>query len=910
MASSSPPEAERELAKTIEVFDEWRRFIKGLPMSGSLRPAIASSWQRSLREGADPVRSRIPTVSQRDLEKRMAACQSALEAARIHLAWMRSAIGASARQLVFVDVDGIALHCLGEEAAGEHLPELIRPGNQISEAVMGTNGAGTALATRVAVDVDGPEHFCSLWHAQSSSGAPVHGPDGALAGAVHLLTAYASTGIYRATLMDHVAFSVQQELKEKEITTHRERAKACTTLELEVTRILAEASNLDAATSSILEVACRAADWDVAELWFIDEETNLLRCGGAWQLPSHAATRFDAITRVFTFPRGVGLPGRVWMSGEPAWIADVRSDPSFLRADVAAQEGLRSGFGFPIRARDKIIGVLCFFSFGIRNPDLYLTGTLTGLAAPIGKFVERIRSEEHARFQAQLLDAVGQAVAATDLKCTVTYWNQFAEKLFGYTSAQAVGRDLAELIWPAASGVETDPILPRICQGQSWFGELFMQRRDGTTFPALVACSPVRGPQGTPIGLVTVLSNISHLKELERDLLQRADELAQKDRLKDEFLSVLAHELRNPLAPILHAIETMRLGASEQTLRSAQEISERQVKHLSRLVDDLLDVSRITRGVIDLKQKSVDLGTVVQQVVQENAPLTAARGQSVGVHLPKEPICLDADSVRIAQVVTNLLTNSAKYTQPGGSIDITVAKEGPFALIRVKDNGCGIEPDLLPHVFELFVQAPQSSDHAQGGLGIGLTLVRRLVQLHGGTVEAHSAGPGRGSEFVVRLPAPGDLHIEHSAEPPTGVAAYGSVRVLVVDDNEDAAETLTELLNLRGHRAWQTNDGPAALEALERCGSDPPDVVLLDIGLPGMDGYDVARRIRAVRRHENRPVLIALTGYGQEKDRLRSREAGFAYHLVKPIDLDALERVLEEAMRKPRRFPPPVRCES
>jgi signal transduction histidine kinase len=378
-------------------------------------------------------------------------------------------------------------------------------------------------------------------------------------------------------------------------------------------------------------------------------------------------------------------------------------------------------------------------------------------------------------------------------------------------------------------------------------------------------------------------------REFERRLAEEA--LREVDRRKDEFLATLAHELRNPLAPIRNAVGLMRLrGPGDPDLRWAVDVVERQSQQLTRLVDDLLDISRIRRGKVRLTKEVVDLAAVVRSAVEAARPLLDERRHQLVVDLGDGPLPLEADPTRLAQVLANLLNNSAKYTEPGGHIRLTARREGGAVVIRVRDTGIGIGPELLPRVFDLFVQAEEARGRANGGLGIGLSLVRRLVELHGGTVEARSDGPGRGSEFAVRLPAPfpqerqGDGPVVVSGRPPSAAPR----RILVVDDNVDAADSLARLLGLQGHEVRVAHDGLAGLEAAR---ASPPELVFLDLGLPGVDGYEVARRIRRQPQTQG-TVLVALTGWGQEDARRRSREAGFDHHLVKPVDLEALRALL------------------
>jgi signal transduction histidine kinase/CheY-like chemotaxis protein len=400
-----------------------------------------------------------------------------------------------------------------------------------------------------------------------------------------------------------------------------------------------------------------------------------------------------------------------------------------------------------------------------------------------------------------------------------------------------------------------------------------------------VAYEPERDDQGRVVGYVAAILNITDRKRVE-------EALRLADRRKDEFLAMLAHELRNPLAPIRNSTQVIRLlGTTDPNVQRATELVERQVQHMTRLVDDLLDVSRITSGKIKLQKEPVELAAVVARAVETARPLIDARRHELAVTLPREAMPLDADPTRLAQVIANLLTNAAKYTEEGGHIRLTVERQGGTAVVGVRDDGVGIPREMLASVFTLFTQVDRTLARSEGGLGIGLKLVKSLTELHGGTVEARSEGPGKGSEFVVRLPV-----LRTPQAPEAGKAdrtAQGHSpprRVLVVDDNVDAAESLAMLLRVGRHDVRTAHDGPTALRVAE---AFRPEVMLLDIGLPRMDGYEVARRLRGQAVMKG-VLLVALTGYGQEEDRRKSQEAGFDRHMVKPVQYDALMSLLAE----------------
>jgi len=389
-------------------------------------------------------------------------------------------------------------------------------------------------------------------------------------------------------------------------------------------------------------------------------------------------------------------------------------------------------------------------------------------------------------------------------------------------------------------------------------------------------------------------------RNLETEIAERRQaeaRLEEQGRRKDEFLAMLSHELRNPLAPIRNAVEVIRLVAPpEPKLHWAADVTDRQVRQLTRLVDELLDVARISQGKIVLQRQRLDLVALVEQCLEVNRPFIAARHLALASALPGEPIALQGDSTRLAQVINNLLTNATRYTPEGGTINVTVAREhgpeGEQAVLEVSDDGIGIEADLLPHVFELFEQGKRALDRTQGGLGVGLTLVQRLVRLHGGEVQATSAGAGLGAQFRVRLPClPADEAgaLEEAATAGPALAAVRR-RILVVEDNADVAETTMLLLTLSGHEVRAARDG---LQALQFAAEFAPEVVLLDIGLPLMDGYEVARRLRQMPETAA-SKLIALTGYGQKSDRQRGKEAGFDGHLLKPVDPRALGAMIQQ----------------
>ena len=393
-------------------------------------------------------------------------------------------------------------------------------------------------------------------------------------------------------------------------------------------------------------------------------------------------------------------------------------------------------------------------------------------------------------------------------------------------------------------------------------------------------------------------AEVTQRKLLEDQLRQRVEELAEADCRKNEFLATLAHELRNPLAPIRNSLQLLRMtGTEDLGTTRIQEIMERQVNQMVRLVDDLLEVARITSGKIELRMESVEIASVLRCALETSKPLIDAGAHRLVVAIPPEPLTVEADPVRLSQVVANLLNNAAKYTEPGGDIGLAAARENGEVIVSVRDTGVGISATMMPQVFRMFAQADKDHKQAQGGLGIGLALAKSLVEMHGGRIEARSAGEGRGSEFIIRLPLAERQHLSVENDAASDrlenrISTRG--RMLVVDDNQDAADSLAELLRRLGNEVITANNGPAALEAIQ---SFSPSVVLLDLGMPGMSGYEVAQRARGLVGGRE-CILVAVTGWGQEDDRRRTKEAGFNHHLVKPVEIGVLQELVAEIQDK------------
>jgi PAS domain S-box-containing protein len=614
-----------------------------------------------------------------------------------------------------------------------------------------------------------------------------------------------------------------------------------------------------------------------------------------------------------------------------------------------------------------------------------------------------------ARLLAAIVESSNDAIISKSLEGVIQSWNAAAERLFGYTAEQAVGRHIS-LIIPAERLTEEDDIIARLKEGKRIeHYETERLRRDGQLISVSLTISPIRDDAGNvvgaskiarditerkrvesdrqmfvtlvenstdfigicdvegvpffvnraglemiglddieaarkihvqefffpedqmkimddffpavlknghgeieirfrhfktgearwmaykvltltnaanePVAFATVSQDVTERRRLEDNLRRLAANLSEADRRKNEFLATLAHELRNPLAPMSNMLEVVkRADGDSHIIKTAHETLERQLGQMIRLVDDLLDLNRVTYDRLELRRDEVELSSVIQQAVEVARPLIDSAGHHLVIDLPDEPVYLHADQARLAQVFGNLLNNSSKYTRAEGMVSLTVKREGDEVVVTVKDNGAGIPQDKLDSIFDMFMQVDRTSERSQGGLGIGLTLVKRLTEMHGGSIEARSAGEGQGSEFIVRLPVLKRPAMQGRAGPDMESDLQPQRRILIVDDNRDSADSLAMLMEITGNKTYMAHDGVEAFEAVEKY---RPEVVLLDIGLPKLDGYEVCRRVREQPWGKD-IVVIALTGWGQEDDRRRSEEAGFNGHLVKPVDYDEL----------------------
>lgn len=547
-----------------------------------------------------------------------------------------------------------------------------------------------------------------------------------------------------------------------------------------------------------------------------------------------------------------------------------------------------------ILARLQAGGVLRNYPARLRCRDGSLKDVLISASVlwDQGKFIhtrcftvdvtDRKRADAARGLLAAVVESSEDAVISKTLDGRILSWNAGAEVMFGYPAEEAIGRHI-NFIVPESYHAQEQEFLERVGRGERVESfETMRVGRNRQPFHVSLTLSPVRDDTGVIVGASSIARDIQRRKELEQSLLDA-------DRRKDEFLAVLAHELRNPLAPIRNSVSTLQLAASEDPeLRRAVAIIERQTGHMTRLLDDLLDVSRITRNKLDLRTETVTIQNVLDAAVETSRPLIDAAGQRLTLDVPREPVHTRADPTRLAQVFSNLLNNASKYSKPGSQIQVSARREQSEVVVTVVDDGIGISAEALSTIFEMFSQAEPALNRAQGGLGIGLSLVKGLVELHGGRVKAMSEGTGRGSTFEVRLPA---AVTEQGRSPATSLGAPSAARprrVLIADDNQDGADSLFIMLRRFGHDVRVVYDGPDAIREAE---AFAPDFVLLDLGMPGMNGFETARRLRALPQGED-ITLIAVTGWGQDRDRQLTAEAGFDGHVVKPVDPLAIKNLL------------------
>ncbi|HVO88324.1 MAG TPA: PAS domain S-box protein [Casimicrobiaceae bacterium] len=700
---------------------------------------------------------------------------------------------------------------------------------------------------------------------------PILDADGKLIGGMNMLvdiTERKRSEAELAATRDRLAWQVHALTRLHELATHLAGTTDCTT-----------------ALQMIVETLVELHDADFGMLSTYDPSTRELRKVASIGLDEPA---LSVLGRVAPGPQS-GAGGTAFATRMRAMVEDVETDPTFIGLrEVARSSGIRAAHCTPIITRTgEIVGVLSVYFRRTRKPS-ELEMQLADMCA--GQAAERIDSERHRlalRATEQLSHTIGESMDYGVWICDAAGRNTYASesflKLIGLGQEQYSGSEWDAIVHPDDAGEALAAWRECLRSGANWDREYRVRGADGAWHPVLSRGQPVRDEHGDITAWAGIHLDIGRLKKVE-------SELREADQRKDEFLAMLAHELRNPLAPLCTGLEVLRLTPDVAVGEQARAMMDRQLRQMVRLIDDLLDVSRISRGKIELRRERIDLNGVVTHAVESSRPMLHSMQHQLSVALSREPILVEVDAARMAQVFGNLLNNAAKYTEPGGHIVVRVEREQEQVAVSVIDDGVGIPPAMLDKVFDLFVQVDPSLERTHGGLGIGLTLVKRLVEMHGGSVEARSAGERRGSAFTVRLPivAADRQDDEQTSRSGASQASDGACRILVVDDNRDAATTLSMLLELMGHQVQIAHNGSEALACAQ---SFLPHAMLLDIGMPGLNGYDVCRHVR--RQPWGRDMMvIALTGWGQQADYRRSRQAGFDEHLVKPVAPDVLREVV------------------
>ncbi len=669
---------------------------------------------------------------------------------------------------------------------------------------------------------------------------------------------------------------------------HRHQARLSLAVELTAATVLADAHSFEEAAPLLIEHLMAEIGASVGELWWDHrgEDPGAVTClVRRCFAPLRPEAADDRLARD-RYDLGEGFVGRALAQRCAVWCADLRNPAEFMRADGARALELESGVAFPIAQGNRVRGVVALFSRERLYANADMLATLEGIGRTIGDFVSRTDAQKRSERLAAIAASSHDAIIRYDFDYRVVEWLPGAERLFGYTEDEMLGESFVERIVPTHLRRELEGVNERIRRDEVVDAfETQRFRKDGSLVEVSVRSSPVKDAEGRVIGVSSVDRDISRQKRMER-------ELVEADRQKDEFIAMLGHELRNPLSAMRAATELLRRADGADS-DDAVAMLERQCVHMGKLLDGLLDVSRIIHGRIELERDRVDLVRLCTEVFSDIRGRQGEKALEFDHDLPDAPLVVLGDAVRLTQIVDNLLSNAAKYTSEGGRISMRLACDGDDAVITVADTGIGIERELLPHIFDPFRQAEQRLDRSQGGLGLGLSLVRTLTEMHGGAVDARSDGPGCGSEFVVRLPAlpaGAEFDVPRDPRPASSPPAVDNdaLRVLVIEDHEDSATALTALLQTFGHDVDIASCGENGVSLAD---SGEPDVVLCDVGLPDITGYEVARRIR--ERHPSASMrLIALTGYGREEDRERCLAAGFDLHLTKPIDPGSLREIV------------------
>jgi PAS domain S-box-containing protein len=682
---------------------------------------------------------------------------------------------------------------------------------------------------------------------------------------------------------------VQRKSAEAELALTREelaaQVESLTQLH-ELAMRLGGISDLHPALEAVLDTAVRAQDADFGIVWLHEARTGSLVAEVSQGFSEESLLDF---ARVTPGPGG-GSSGNAFAHRRRWVVEDTESDAIFEpHRNAARRAGFRSVHSTPIVTRaGALLGVLSVH-FARRHAPSHRDMQVADVCARhAADSIEAHRGQQALRDSERLYRAIGESIDYGVWVCDPEghniYHSESFLRLVGKTADELRGLGWIDVLHPDEREENARAWKECARAGAMWSSEQRVRGADGQWHPILARAVPVRGERGEIEAWAGISLDISEIKNVE-------NELRELDQRKNEFLATLAHELRNPLAPLRNGLEVIRLAADNPaTVEKARGMMERQLAQMVRLIDDLLDVSRVSRGKIELRREQVELSSVLANALETSHPLMAERGHELVADLSDDRVMVNADVTRLSQVFWNLLNNAAKYTEPGGRIELTVRASGDEAAVSIKDNGIGIPLDMQSRVFDIFTQVDRSLEKSQGGLGIGLSIAKRLVEMHGGSVGVTSDGHRHGSEFVVRLPAKVEARPRAAGDgsplaPPKGPRH----RILIADDNADSAMTLSLMLEVMGNEVLVANDGQ---EAVVLAASFRPDTILMDIGMPRMNGYDACEAIRAQPSGAG-IYIVALTGWGQEEDKARSRAAGFDRHLVKPVEPLALERLIQ-----------------
>jgi PAS domain S-box-containing protein len=660
-----------------------------------------------------------------------------------------------------------------------------------------------------------------------------------------------------------------------------------------VSSILAESPSLSDAITRILEAICENLRWEVGQLWIVDRRNNQLRCVENFHLQGNDYTEFQAMSSQTTFSPGTGLPGRVWSSGSPSWVPDIAVDKNFPRLNIATEKGLRTAFAFPILLGGETLGVIEFFSREVWQSDDKLIHMMATVGSQMGLFFERKRAEESLKESEEryrtVTETASDAIITIDDKSTILLANPAAEKIFGYSIEEMIGRKLTMMmpdylrhLHEASPGLNPETGKRHAPRSNV---EVPGLHKSGKEIPLELSFGEFK--EGDRHIFSCIVRDVTERKQAEM-------ELRQANQLKDEFLATVSHELRTPLTSILGWARLLRAGnLDEESVARAFETIERNAKLQTRIVDDLLDISKIITGKLVLQIDWIELLKVIEAAVDVIRP--AADAKEIKLQMIVDPSVgqILGDATRLQQVIWNLLSNAVKFTPRHGSVQISLERVNSHVEITVTDNGKGIEPEFLPFVFERFRQADSSLTRTHGGLGLGLALVRYLVELHGGTVEVYSRGLEQGTTFTIMLPLMGVRREDQKQEQKQGqVLVEGTMmdcppeltglRVLLIDDDMDTLGMLSVILEQCNTEVKAATSVAEAMELMERW---IPEIVVSDIGMPGEDGYELIRKIRALDPGRGGKIpAIALTAYAREEDRNRALLAGYNTHLTKPVE--------------------------